>query len=63
MGKIVHLSAMLHCRAHQTFEMFRSNRLLASWIIMIAEVEPTVGGNMNSSGIPRGPREQQYNRL
>jgi uncharacterized protein YndB with AHSA1/START domain len=44
MNKIVHLSAIIHCNVHRAFEMFTSNKLLATWLTVVAEVEPEVGG-------------------
>lgn len=44
MDKIVHHSARLRCDARRAFEMFTVNRLLESWLVGVAEVEPVAGG-------------------
>jgi uncharacterized protein YndB with AHSA1/START domain len=42
--RIVHHSARLRCDARRAFEMFTVNRLLESWLVNVAEVEPVAGG-------------------
>ncbi len=44
MGKIIYRSVLLHCDVHRAFEMFTVNELLQSWLTMVADVEPVVGG-------------------
>ncbi len=44
MGKIIYRSILLHCDVHRAFEMFTVNKLLQSWLTMVADVEPVVGG-------------------
>ncbi len=44
MDKIIHLTVHLQCSPHRTYEMFSVNNLLESWLVPVAEVEPTLGG-------------------
>ena len=44
MDKILYHSVQLHCKTHRAFEMFTVNRLLESWLVNVAEVEPITGG-------------------
>jgi uncharacterized protein YndB with AHSA1/START domain len=44
MDKIIVLSAQLNCSEHKAFEMFTSNELLQSWLVIEADVQPFVGG-------------------
>ncbi len=44
MDKIIHLSARLPCSPHRAFEMFTDNGLLESWLTVLADIEPVVGG-------------------
>ena len=44
MDRIVRHSARLRCGARRAFEMFTVDRLLESWLVNVAEVEPVVGG-------------------
>ena len=44
MDKIIHFSAQLNCDQDQVFEMFTTKKHLESWLTMIAEVKPKVGG-------------------
>lgn len=43
-NKIIHHSLRLHCDAHRAFELFTVDTLLESWLTMVADVEPLVGG-------------------
>lgn len=44
MNRILHHSVTLHCAAEQAFRMFTVNERLQSWLTVIADVEPIVGG-------------------
>lgn len=44
MDKILHHSVRLRCDVEQAFEMFTVNERLQSWLTVVAEVEPVVGG-------------------
>lgn len=44
MGKILHHSVRLRCDSEQAFEMFTMNERLQSWLTVVADVEPVVGG-------------------
>jgi uncharacterized protein YndB with AHSA1/START domain len=44
MDKIIHLSAGLQCTPQRAFELFTVNQLLETWLVAVAEVEPTVAG-------------------
>ena len=44
MNNIIHVSARLNCGANRAFEMFTSSKLLQSWLVPLAEVEPVVRG-------------------
>jgi len=44
MNKIIHLIVHLRCDSHHAFESFAVNRLIESWLVPVAEVEPVPGG-------------------
>jgi len=44
MDKIIHISKNLRCSQSEAFKMFTENRSLESWLTVLAEVEPRVGG-------------------
>jgi uncharacterized protein YndB with AHSA1/START domain len=44
MDKIIHRTVRLHCGAQRAYEMFTVNEYLQSWLTVLAEVEPEVGG-------------------
>ncbi|UCE06909.1 MAG: SRPBCC domain-containing protein [bacterium] len=44
MDKIIHLSVQLSINSTQAFKYFTDNKLLESWLVKVAEVEPQVGG-------------------
>jgi uncharacterized protein YndB with AHSA1/START domain len=44
MNKVICLSARLHCTTSRAFEMFTFNTQLESWLTVIADVEPVLGG-------------------
>jgi uncharacterized protein YndB with AHSA1/START domain len=44
MDKIIHLSVFLHTPPDKAFDMFTNSHLLESWLTVLAEVEPVIGG-------------------
>ena len=44
MDKIIHRSLKLQCDCRRGFEFFTDNRLLESWLVNLAEIEPVIGG-------------------
>lgn len=44
MDNIIHRSIKLHCNDKHAFKMFTDNKLLESWLVTLAEVEPVIGG-------------------
>jgi len=44
MDRILHHSVQLRCGSHRAFVLFVDNDLLASWLTLLADVEPVVGG-------------------
>lgn len=44
MNKILHHTVCLQCDKEQAFKMFTINSQLQSWLTVIADVEPKVGG-------------------
>lgn len=44
MDRILHHSVRLRCDPHRAFEMFTVGSLLESWLTVLADVEPVVGG-------------------
>lgn len=44
MDNIIHLSLKLHCDSQHAFKFFTDNKLLESWLVTLAEVEPVLGG-------------------
>lgn len=44
MNKILNLSVRLRCDTGRAFSMFTVNEMLQSWLTVIADVEPRVGG-------------------
>ena len=44
MSRILNLSVLLECDTKKAFSMFTVNEMLQSWLTVIADVEPKVGG-------------------
>jgi len=44
MDRIIHLAAHVQCSPHQAFELFAIDRLLETWLVPLAEVDPVAGG-------------------
>ncbi len=44
MNKILYHSVRLHCEVERAFRMFTVNENLQSWLTVIADVKPVVGG-------------------
>lgn len=44
MNKILYHSVRLHCEVERAFKMFTVNENLQSWLTVIADVKPVVGG-------------------
>ena len=44
MNNILYHSVRLHCNVTRAFDMFTVNKRLQSWLTVIADVEPKVGG-------------------
>jgi uncharacterized protein YndB with AHSA1/START domain len=52
MNGIIYDSVRLNCDAHRAFEMFTVNEHIQSWLTLIADVEPVVGGKYELSWDP-----------
>ena len=44
MNRVIHQRVMLDCDAHRAFQMFTVDKNLESWLTVVADVEPVVGG-------------------
>ena len=55
LAESIHLSAWLGCNVNQAFEMFTNKEHLTSWLPIVANVEPKVGGKYEISWIKERP--------
>ena len=44
MDKIINCSVRLNCDTHHAFELFTINKLLESWLVNMAQVDPIING-------------------
>jgi uncharacterized protein YndB with AHSA1/START domain len=57
MNKIIVQSARLHCPVERAFAMFIQNDHLQTWLTVIADVEPEVGGKYELFWNPDDPEQ------